>query len=184
MTEKDDTEVIYLRGNHDEILERFLPLTFGKIRFTKEYIHTTVKGQRYLVVHGDGFDSVSTNHKWLATLGAIGYDSLLKVNRYYNYWRTWRGQEYFSLSKRVKAKVKSAVSFVDKYEVLLQDLALHKECNGIICGHIHTPEDKKVGEVHYLNSGDWVESLTAIVEHHDGRMELIHYKDFLTADYT
>lgn len=183
MTEKDDTEVIYLRGNHDEILERFLPLAFGKIRFTKEYIHTTANGQRYLVVHGDGFDSVSTNHKWLAALGAIGYDSLLKVNRYYNYWRAWRGKEYFSLSKRVKAKVKSAVSFVDKYEVLLQDLALHKECDGIICGHIHTPEDKKVGDVHYLNSGDWVESLTAIVEHHDGRMELIHYKDFLTADY-
>jgi len=183
MTEKDDTEVIYLRGNHDEILERFLPLAFGKIRFTKEYIHTTANNQRYLVVHGDGFDSVSTNHKWLAALGAIGYDSLLKVNRYYNYWRAWRGKEYFSLSKRVKAKVKSAVSFVDKYEVLLQDLALHKECNGIICGHIHTPEDKKVGEIHYLNSGDWVESLTAIVEHHDGRLELIHYKDLLmTAD--
>ncbi len=181
MTEKDDTDVIYLRGNHDEILERFLPLVFGKIRFTKEYIHTAANGLRYLVVHGDGFDSVSTNHKWLAALGAVGYDSLLKINRYYNYWRVWRGKEYFSLSKRVKAKVKSAVSFVDKYEVLLQELALHKECDGIICGHIHTPEDKKVGEVHYLNSGDWVESLTAIVEHHDGRMELIHYKDFLMA---
>ncbi len=181
MTEKDDTDVIYLRGNHDEILERFLPLVFGKISFTKEYIHTAATGLRYLVVHGDGFDSVSTNHKWLAALGAVGYDSLLTVNRYYNYWRAWRGKEYFSLSKRVKAKVKSAVSFVDKYEVLLQELALHKECDGIICGHIHTPEDKKVGEVHYLNSGDWVESLTAIVEHHDGRMELIHYKDFLIA---
>lgn len=179
MTEKDDTEVIYLRGNHDEILERFLPLMFGKIRFTKEHIHTAANGRRYLVVHGDGFDSVSTNHKWLAALGAVGYDTLLKVNRYYNYWRQWQGKEYYSLSKRVKAKVKSAVSFVDKYEVLLQELALHKECDGIICGHIHTPEDKKVGAVHYLNSGDWVESLTAIVEHHDGRMELVHYKDFL-----
>lgn len=109
----------------------------------------------------------------------MGYDSLLKVNRYYNYWRAWRGKEYFSLSKRVKAKVKSAVSFVDNYEGLLQELALHKACDGIICGHIHTPEDKKVGEIHYLNSGDWVESLTAIVEHQDGRMELIYYKDFL-----
>lgn len=181
MTEKNDTDVIYLRGNHDEILERFLPLAFGKIRFTKEYIHTTADDQRYLVIHGDGFDSVSTNHKWLAALGAIGYDSLLKVNRYYNYWRAWQGKEYFSLSKRVKAKVKSAVSFVDKYEFLLQELATHKQCNGIICGHIHTPEDKKIGEVHYLNSGDWVESLTAIVEHHDGRLELIQYKDFLAS---
>jgi UDP-2,3-diacylglucosamine pyrophosphatase LpxH/glycosyltransferase involved in cell wall biosynthesis len=182
MTEKDQTEVIYLRGNHDEIVERFLPLVFGKIRFTKEYIHTSAKNLKYFVVHGDGFDSVSTNHKWLAALGAVGYDVLLKVNRYYNHWRAWRGKEYFSVSKKIKAKVKSAVSFVDNYEVLLQELALHKECDGIICGHIHTPEDKKIGNVHYLNSGDWVESLTAIVEHHDGRMELIYYKDFLMSE--
>ncbi|MES2438282.1 MAG: glycosyltransferase [Verrucomicrobiota bacterium] len=179
MTEKDDTEVIYLRGNHDDILERFLPLSFGKIRFTKEHIHTTRKGTRYLVVHGDGFDSVSTNHKWIASLGAVGYNFLLRVNRFYNLWRSWRGKEYFSLSKSVKAKVKSAVSFVDRYEELLQDLARHKQCDGIICGHIHTPEDKQVGRIHYLNSGDWVESLTAIIEHHDGRMELVQYAEFL-----
>jgi hypothetical protein len=79
----------------------------------------------------------------------------------------------------VKAKVKSAVSFIDKYESLLQELAVHKGCDGIICGHIHTPEDKRVGEIHYLNSGDWVESMTAIVEHHDGRMELIHFEEFM-----
>jgi UDP-2,3-diacylglucosamine pyrophosphatase LpxH/glycosyltransferase involved in cell wall biosynthesis len=180
MTEKQKTEVIYLRGNHDEILERFLPLAFGKIRFAKEYIHSSADGKRYLVVHGDGFDSVSTNHKWLASLGAVGYDTLLHINRWYNHWRAWRGKEYFSLSKRVKAKVKSAVSFIDKYESLLQELALHKKCDGIICGHIHTPEDKRVGEIHYLNSGDWVESMTAIVEHHDGRMELIHYDRFMS----
>lgn len=179
MTERDETEVIYLRGNHDEILERFLPLSFGKIKFTKEHIHRTQQGRRYLVVHGDGFDSVSTNHKWIASLGAVGYDFLLKVNRFYNLWRSWRGKEYFSLSKRVKAKVKSAVSFVDRYEELLQDLARHKKCDGIICGHIHTPEDKQVGEIHYLNSGDWVESLTAIIEHNDGRMELVKYEEFL-----
>lgn len=179
MTEKDHTEVIYLRGNHDEILERFLPLSFGKIRFMKEHIHTTKAGKRYLVVHGDGFDSVSTNHRWLASLGAVGYNFLLKVNRFYNLWRSWRGKEYFSLSKTVKAKVKSAVSFIDRYEELLQDLARHKECDGIICGHIHTPEDKQVGEIHYLNSGDWVESLTAIIEHENGRMELVEYRSFL-----
>ncbi len=179
ISEKDGTDVIYLRGNHDEILERFLPLAFGKIRFAKEHIHTAANGIRYLVVHGDGFDSVSTNHKWLASLGAVGYDTLLHINRWYNHWRAWRGKEYFSLSKRVKAKVKSAVSFIDKYESLLQQLAVHKGCEGIICGHIHTPEDKRVGEIHYLNSGDWVESLTAIVEHHDGRMELVHFSEFM-----
>ncbi len=178
MMEKDHTEVIYLRGNHDDILERFLPLAFGRLKVAKEHIHVSAKGVRYLVVHGDGFDSVSTKHKWLAVLGAVGYDTLLRVNRVYNAWRAWRGKEYFSLSKRVKAKVKSAVSFVDKYEELLQELARHKKCDGIICGHIHTPEDKQVGGIHYLNSGDWVESLTGIIEHHDGRMELVKYEDF------
>lgn len=131
-------------------------------------------------MHGDGFDSISTNHKWLAVLGAVGYDFLLNLNRFYNRWRAWRGKEYFSLSKAVKAKVKSAVSFVDRYEELLQNLARHRQCDGIICGHIHTPDDKQVGDIHYLNSGDWVESLTAIIEHLDGRMELVGYKEFLT----
>ena len=180
MSERDETEVVYLRGNHDDILDRFLPLAFGKINFTKEHLHVTATGQRYLVVHGDGFDSVSTNHQWLASLGAVGYDTLLGINRFYNHWRAWRGKEYFSLSQRVKAKVKSAVSFVDRYEELLQDLARHRKCDGIICGHIHTPEDKQVGDIHYLNSGDWVESLTGIIEHLDGRMELVRYEDFLT----
>jgi len=181
MTERDKTEVVYLRGNHDEILERFLPMAFGRIRLTKEHIHETATGKRYLVVHGDGFDSVSTNHKWLALLGAVGYDFLLRVNRIYNHYRAWRGKEYFSLSKRVKAKVKSAVSFVDRYEELLQELASHRKCDGIICGHIHTPEDKQVGAIHYLNSGDWVESLTAIIEHLDGRMELVRYEEFIAS---
>lgn len=180
MTEHDKTSVIYLRGNHDEILERFLPMAFGRISLAKEHIHITADGKRYLVVHGDGFDSVSTNHKWLASLGAVGYNLLLRINRFYNYYRAWRGKEYFSLSKQVKAKVKSAVSFVDRYEELLQELTRHRKCDGIICGHIHTPEDKQVGDIHYLNSGDWVESLTAIIEHLDGRMELVGYKEFLT----
>jgi UDP-2,3-diacylglucosamine pyrophosphatase LpxH/glycosyltransferase involved in cell wall biosynthesis len=180
MTERDDTHVIYLRGNHDEILERFLPMAFGKVRLTKEYVHETATGQRYLVVHGDGFDSVSTNHKWLASLGAVGYDFLLHVNRFYNHWRAMRGKEYYSISKLVKARVKSAVSFVDRYEDLLQELARHRKCEGIICGHIHTPEDKQVGGIHYLNSGDWVESLTAIIEHHDGRLELVRHAEFLS----
>jgi UDP-2,3-diacylglucosamine pyrophosphatase LpxH/glycosyltransferase involved in cell wall biosynthesis len=177
--EKDETEVIYLRGNHDDILDRFLPLAFGRMQFVKEHIHQGVDGKRFLVVHGDGFDSVSTNHKWIAVLGAVGYDLLLKVNRIYNKYRAWRGKEYYSVSKAIKAKVKSAVSFVGEYELQLQELARKKHCDGIICGHIHTPEDKQVGEIRYLNSGDWVESLTAIVEHHDGRLELIRHHEFM-----
>jgi UDP-2,3-diacylglucosamine pyrophosphatase LpxH len=175
--EKRGTEVIYLRGNHDDILGRFLPLFLGKLRITNEYIHESPKG-RYLVVHGDGFDTVTINHKWLAVLGDIGYQSLLKINRLYNHYRSWRGKEYFSLSKAIKAKVKSAVSFVGKYEEQLQNLARKRKCGGIICGHIHTPDDKMIEDIHYLNSGDWVESLTAIVEYDDGQFEIIGYKEF------
>ena len=179
--ERDDMEIVYCRGNHDDILDRFLPIEFGPVRCVKEFVHEAADGRRYLVVHGDGFDSVSTHHKWLAWLGAVGYDSLLGINRLYNRWRAWRGMEYFSLSKKVKAKVKSAVSFVDQYERQLQDHARRRKCDGIICGHIHTPEDKEVGGVRYLNSGDWVESLTAVVEHTDGKMELVRYEDFVRA---
>lgn len=175
--EKRGTEVIYLRGNHDDILTRFLPLYFGKLRIVDEHIHEGTKGN-YLVVHGDGFDAVTINHKWLAVLGDIGYQTLLKINRVYNKYRAWRGKEYFSLSKAIKAKVKSAVSFVGKYEEQLQNFAAKRDCSGIICGHIHTPDDKMVGDIHYLNSGDWVESLTALVEYDDGRFEIIDYKEF------
>lgn len=175
--EKRDTEVIYLRGNHDDFLGRCLPLFFGKIKVLNEYIHESSKGN-YLVVHGDGFDAVTVNHKWLAVLGDIGYQSLLRLNRVYNRFRAWRGKEYFSLSKLIKARVKSAVSFVGKYEEQLQNLAGKRKCSGIICGHIHTPDDKMVGNIHYLNSGDWVESLTAIVEDRDGGYEVLHYKEF------
>jgi UDP-2,3-diacylglucosamine pyrophosphatase LpxH len=177
--EKQGTEVIYLRGNHDDILERFLPVCFGNLRIVDEYIHATPRGD-YLVVHGDGFDRVTTSHRWVAIAGAKGYELLLAVNRLYNRWRAFRGKEYFSLSKTIKARVKSAVSFVDRYEDQLKELAAVRGCRGIICGHIHTPADKLLENgIHYLNSGDWVESLTAIVEKVPGDFELIHYSDFL-----
>lgn len=177
--EKQGTEVVYLRGNHDDILERFLPVSFGNLRIVDEYVHETPHGD-YLVVHGDGFDRVTTSHRWVAVLGAKGYELLLGVNRLYNRWRAFRGKEYFSLSKTIKAKVKSAVSFIDRYEDQLKELAAVRGCRGIICGHIHTPADKRLENgVHYLNSGDWVESLTAVIERHPGEFELIHYRDFM-----
>lgn len=175
--EKRGTEVIYLRGNHDDILSRFLPLFFGNLQIVNEYIHTNVKGD-YLVVHGDGFDAVTMNHKWLAVLGDIGYQSLLRLNRVYNIYRSWRGKEYFSLSKAIKARVKSAVSFVGNYEEQLKNFARKHNCVGIICGHIHTPDNKMIEDIHYLNSGDWVESLTALVEDDMGEFEVFNYKEF------
>jgi len=174
--EKQGTEVIYLRGNHDDIIERFLPLEIGGLKMVDEYIHPTPQGN-YLVIHGDGFDSVTTDHKWVAMMGAKAYELLLSVNRLYNRWRVFCGKEYFSLSKHIKGRVKSAVSFVDRYEDQLKELASVRQCVGIICGHIHTPADKKIdGGIHYLNSGDWVESLTAIVEPKPGHFELFYYQ--------
>lgn len=179
LMESDRIEVVYLRGNHDAILDRFLPMSFGPMKMVKEHIHHALNGKKYLVVHGDGFDTVSTDHKWIATAGAVGYDHLMKVNRAYNQYRLWRGMEYYSMSKAIKARVKSAVSFVDRYQEQLQMLAKRKGCEGIICGHIHTPADEQLGGVHYLNSGDWVESLSAVVEHLDGTFEVLYYEEFL-----
>ncbi len=176
--EKENTEVVYLRGNHDDLLHRFLPLRLARLSIVNEHIHETPHG-KYLVVHGDGFDAVTTRHPWIAQLGAVGYDQLLRLNRLYNAWRRWRGKDYFSLSKAIKARVKQAISYTGRYEEQLQALAAQKKCHGIICGHIHTPADKVIGDIHYLNSGDWVESLTCIVEHLDRRMEVLGYPEFL-----
>lgn len=175
--EKQGIEVIYLRGNHDDILERFLPMRFGNLSIVDEYIHETKKG-RYLVVHGDVFDAITQKTKWLAVLGDIGYRALMRLNRVYNKYRSWRGKEYFSISKLIKAKVKNAVNYISDFEQEVELLAKRKKCIGIMCGHIHTPADKMIGEVHYLNSGDWVESATALVEHFDGRFEVLEYKEF------
>lgn len=176
--EKEGTEVIYLRGNHDDVLTRFLPVCFGRMRFLSEYTLETPQGS-YLVVHGDGFDSITTHYRYLAWIGAIGYEMLLRVNRLYNHWRAWRGKEYYSLSKEIKARVKSAVSFVDRFEDQLQSLAEARKCVGVICGHIHTCADKRVGGIHYLNSGDWVESMTAIIEDMPGDFRVVGYENYM-----
>ncbi len=178
--EKRDTEVVYLRGNHDDILASFMPLEFGNLSVVEDHVHET-PGRNYLVLHGDVFDTVTKNFVFLAHLGDWGYRALLKLNRVYNAWRSWRGKEYWSLSKAIKARVKEAVNHVSNFEDHIAQLAEQRGCTGVMCGHIHTPADKMLGDVHYLNSGDWVESLTAIVEHHDGRMELIEFDEFLKA---
>lgn len=178
MAEKK-TEVVYLRGNHDDMPADLMPLILDKLTLCGKHIHETADGTRFLCVHGDAFDTVTTHAKWLAILGDIGYQELLRINRYYNRYRTWRGKGYFSLSQAVKSKVKSAVSYISDFEKHLRNLAVSESCTGIVCGHIHRPENKWINGIHYINSGDWVESLTAIVEHHDGRMEVIDYNTFL-----
>jgi UDP-2,3-diacylglucosamine pyrophosphatase LpxH len=178
LVQKKDTDVIYLRGNHDDFLARLLPMQFDRLRLAEDYVLESPAG-RYLVLHGDVFDSVVKNMVFLAHLGDMGYALLLRINRAYNAWRKLRGKEYFSLSAAIKARVKQAVSFVGKFEEQVAALARERGCTGVICGHIHTAADKQIGGIHYLNSGDWVESLTAIVEHHDGRFELVTYRDFV-----
>ena len=177
LVQKKDTDVIYLRGNHDDFIGRLVPMQFERISLVEDYVLTTPRG-RYLVLHGDVFDGVVKNMVILAHLGDIGYSLLLRINRFYNWFRRLRGKEYFSLSQAIKARVKQAVSFVGKFEDQLSALAKERGCQGVICGHIHTPADKMIGEIHYLNSGDWVESLTAILEHLDGRLELVDFKQF------
>ncbi len=176
--EKRGTQVVYLRGNHDDILAKFIPVTFENLEIAEDHIHEGANGRRYLVLHGDVFDTVTKNFVFLAYAGDWGYRVLMRINRLYNKYRAWRGKEYYSISKAVKARVKQAVSHVSHFEEHISDLAKSRACTGVMCGHIHTAADRMMGDVHYLNSGDWVESLTAIVEHFDGRMELIDFADF------
>jgi len=177
MVQKKDTDVVYLRGNHDDFLARLLPMQFERIQLVEDCVLDTPQG-RYLVLHGDVFDGVIKNMVFLAHLGDMGYALLLRINRLYNWWRKFRGKEYYSLSQAIKARVKQAVSFIGNFEQQVATLARSRGCTGVICGHIHTPADKQIDGIHYLNSGDWVETMSAIVEHHDGRFELIYFKDF------
>jgi UDP-2,3-diacylglucosamine pyrophosphatase LpxH len=172
------TKVIYIRGNHDDFLDEVLPFKLGNFSIQRDYIHES-NGKRYFVVHGDIFDTVTTKLKWIAKLGDVSYTFLLWVNKHYNRWRERNGKPYYSLSQVIKAKVKGAVSFISDFEEQLSAVAKIKHCDGVICGHIHTPADKYIGDIHYLNSGDWVESLTALAETEEGEWKLIYYTDWL-----
>ena len=177
MIDDYDTKVIYLRGNHDDFLDQVLPLKIGKhFSIRLNYILKGKNGKRFYVTHGDVFDSVTTNLKWLAHLGDVGYTFLLWLNKLYNQWRTWRGLPYYSLSQTIKQRVKAAVSYISDYEEKLAELARANQCDGVICGHIHQPAIRTIGDILYLNSGEWVESLTALVEDHEGTWSLIHYQ--------
>ena len=134
--------------------------------------------RRYLVIHGDVFDAVTQHSKLLAIAGDIGYQTLMRINRLYNRYRSWRGKEYFSLSKAIKARTKTIVNYISRFEEQIEHFTRKEGCSGFICGHIHTPDDKMIGDVHYLNSGDWVESHTALVEHFDGRWEILDFDTF------
>lgn len=174
----NDTIVIYLRGNHDDFLDEVLPLEVGNFSILRTYIHDSF-GKKYFVVHGDIFDTVTTRLKWIAKLGDTGYTFLLWLNRHYNTYRRKKGLPYYSLSQVVKQKVKTAVSFISDYEEELCEVAKAEKCGGVICGHIHQPANKDVNGIHYLNSGDWVETLSAITESETGEWNILYYNDWL-----
>lgn len=174
MMEKHNTKVVYTRGNHDDFLDQILPFEIGNFSIVRDYYHESF-GKKYYVVHGDIFDSITSNMKWLAKLGDVGYTLLLWINKKYNNYRLAKGLPYYSLSKVVKQKVKSAVNFICEYETKLSEIAKEKGCHGVICGHIHAAEIKEINGISYLNSGDWVESLSALVEDFDGEWSLMYY---------
>ena len=178
LTSKNKCKIIYIRGNHDDFLEEIMPLRIGNFSIRKYYIHYGVNNN-YFVTHGDIFDNVTNKLKWIAKLGDSGYTFLLWLNRHYNSYREKRGMPYYSLSQVIKAKVKTAVSFISDYENELVKVAKARRCSGIICGHIHQPAIKMIDGIEYLNSGDWVESLTALVETTAGEWKIIHYQDWL-----
>lgn len=176
---RKNTNVFYIIGNHDEFLRKFIPISLGeRLLLMNEYQYTDLKGRKIEVVHGDAFDSITMNKKWLALLGDVIYQFLLRINRPLNSVRRFIGyRRYWSLSKYLKQKVKKSVQFIDNYEKVLSDYAKNKKLDGILCGHIHHAEIRQMGSVLYLNSGDWVESCTALVETLDGEWQLIDAGD-------
>ncbi len=167
------TKVYYILGNHDDFLEPFLPITMGEhLSVHREFYYTGANGLKYLITHGDLFDAVTMTKKWLALIGDKSYLFLLKINRPLNFIRRKMGLGHWSLSKYMKANIKKAVSYICDYEQVLSNYARQKNVHGVICGHIHEAQIKMIGDIHYLNCGDWVESCTAIIEHFDGRFEV------------
>ncbi|MVM40149.1 UDP-2,3-diacylglucosamine diphosphatase [Spirosoma sp. HMF3257] len=177
-----NTKVVYLRGNHDDFLDQVMPLKVGKnFSIRKDYTFTS-GDKKFYVTHGDVFDSITSQMKWLAYLGDIGYTFLLWVNKFYNNYRNWRGLPYYSLSQLIKSRIKQAVSYISDYEQKLTELARARNCDGVICGHIHQPAIREFDGIMYMNSGDWVESLSALVEDHDGNWSLLYYTSVLTEE--
>jgi UDP-2,3-diacylglucosamine pyrophosphatase LpxH len=175
------TVVTYIPGNHDEMFRAWLgPAALGGLEIAgillrKEAVHVTAAGVRLLVLHGDEFDSVVRYAKFLALLGDGAYSIALVVNRWFNSLRRRLGYPYWSLSAWLKRQVKGAVKAVDRFEIALAGEARRRGFDGVVCGHIHHAEMREVQGVLYINDGDWVESCTALVEHHDGRLELIDW---------
>jgi UDP-2,3-diacylglucosamine pyrophosphatase LpxH len=163
------------------MFRQFAGLTFGGIEIRRNAIHSTADGRRLLVLHGDEFDTVVLAHRWLAFLGDAAYELLMNLNTAINAVRRRFNLPYWSLSKHAKHKVKNAVEFISRYEEVVAHEARARGVDGVVCGHIHTAEEREFDGVTYYNDGDWVEGCTALVEHFDGRMEILNWADEIAA---
>ena len=172
---RQGTEVTYIPGNHDELFRDWLGLEVAGVKLMREAEHEAADGRRFLVIHGDEFDGVIRYAKVIAHLGDWAYDWALAINRWFNMARRRFGYPYWSLSQWLKRQVKEAVKAIDRFEIALATEAKRRGLQGVICGHIHHAEMRMVQGVLYINDGDWVESCTALVEHTDGRFELLDW---------
>lgn len=172
-----NTKVVYVLGNHDDFFRNFIPykINLGKIRVVNECCHVGLDGRRYLVTHGDLFDTVSNLHRWVSMCGDSAYTWLLRMNGAVNWLRGLFGLRYWSLSHYLKTKVKRAVDFIYRFEETLANYAQHKNYDGVIVGHIHVPEIKLIDDIVYMNSGDWVETCSALVEDEEGNWMVLYW---------
>jgi UDP-2,3-diacylglucosamine pyrophosphatase LpxH len=169
------TAVIYIPGNHDDRVRDFCGVHFGGVLVARDAMHQTADGRRFLVVHGDEFDAVVRHAAWLGFAGDIAYRLVLSLNTVFNHMRRRLGLDYWSLSAFLKSRVKNALRFIDDFESALAEEACRRNLDGVICGHIHKAEMRRIGGTLYVNDGDWVESCTALVEHAEGRLEILHW---------
>ncbi len=167
--------VIYVPGNHDEVVRDFIGVHFGGVVVARDAVHETADGRRFLVTHGDDFDAVVQHAKWLALLGDWAYRALLASNTLINRVRRRLGFGYWSFSAFAKTRVKKALQFIENFELAVADEARRRGVDGVICGHIHKAESRMIDGIEYINDGDWVESCTALVEHADGRLEILEW---------
>ena len=171
------TKLIYVAGNHDDFLQSHIGRHFGGIDVVRDTVHVTADNRRLLVIHGDAFDGVVKYAKWLAVLGDWAYGVALTVNHWINITRRQFGGSRWSLSSFLKHKVKNAIRFIDNYEEAVSNEAKRRGVDGVVCGHIHKAEIREMNGVLYCNDGDWIDSCTALVEHADGRLELIYWAE-------
>lgn len=167
--------VVYVPGNHDDRIREFIGIHFGGVVVARDAIHETADGRRFLVLHGDEFDGVVQHAKWLAFVGDYAYRALIAANTLFNRARRRLGFGYWSLSAFLKTRVKNALQFVENFEAAVADEARRRGVDGVICGHIHKAEMRDIDGIAYINDGDWVESCSALVEHEDGRLEILEW---------